>query len=178
MSNLQIEDLIKLLEDADPEQLAKLAIEMNKAPQTRKSKVEHGSIKSYTKVIKEVTCLMCNSKITYKHNLQKGEQLNCIDTKGFGHTITSTGKEGTITVASTASKCEMCACVIKGWSREELERRFLAMLNNTTFKEVINYTLEVNKDVSQPVVGTVEVQRQLDIMPVDSTLDSGIHLDS
>ena len=143
MAQLSMEDLIKVLEDADPIQLAKFARELEHGPKTKKNHVPHcGPVKQYTTVTKEVTCLMCNSKTTYKHKLEKGEQLSVIDGTGFGRTITSTGKEGDITIASCVSRCNCCECVARTWEHETLIINFMKLLNSCSFKEVLDYTKE------------------------------------
>ena len=138
---MDMDALLAALKDADPAQLAMLAREMSKSTTPQRSKaVSNSSVKTYTTVIKQVTCLCCGTILTYKHNLIKGEQLACLDKSGVYHIITSTGKEGDVVVPSTTSKCKYCTSVMLEWSREELERRFIRLLNSCSFKEVSDYS--------------------------------------
>jgi hypothetical protein len=138
---MDMEELLAALKDADPAQLAMLAREMNKPVTKHKHKnVNNSPVKKYTTVIKHITCLCCGTILTYKHNLISGEQIACLDNSGVYHIITSTGKEGEVVVPSTTSKCKYCTSVMLEWSREELERRFIKLLNSCSFKEVADYS--------------------------------------
>jgi hypothetical protein len=136
---MDMEELLAALKDADPAQLAMLAREMAKPTTNRHKHSINSPVKTYTTVIKQVNCLCCGTIITYKHNLLKGEQIDVLSRDGVYHFITSTGKEGEVVVPSTTSKCKYCTSVMLEWSREELERRFIKLLNSCSFKEVANY---------------------------------------
>lgn len=138
---MDMDALLAALKDADPAQLAMLAREMSKSTTPQRSKaVSNSPVKKYTTVIKHITCLCCGTILTYKHNLIRGEQIACLDNSGVYHIITSTGKEGEVVVPSTTSKCKYCTSVMLEWSREELERRFIKLLNSCSFKEVADYS--------------------------------------
>jgi hypothetical protein len=141
--SMDMEELLDALKNADPTQLAMLVKEMSKTSKYKAKKhinSNNGPVKSYTTVIKNVTCLCCGTIMTYKHDLLKGEQTSCLDSNGVYHIVTSTGKEGEVIVPSTTSKCKYCTTVMRDWSREELERRFIKLLNSCTFKEVACYS--------------------------------------
>lgn len=141
--SMNMEELLSALQNADPAQLAMLAKEMSKPVEQKAKRHLHsnnGPVKSYTTVIKNVTCLCCGTILTYKHELLKGEQLSCLDKSGACRIVTSTGKDGEVIVPSTTSKCKYCTTVMLEWSREELERRFIKLLNSCTFKEVACYS--------------------------------------
>jgi len=140
---MEIEELIAVLKDADPAQLAMIAREMQKehtSTKYKRSNVKSEPVKTYTTVIKETTCLCCGSKNVNRYNLVKGEQISSLDKTGVYHIITSTGKEGEVLVPGTTSKCQYCESKVKSWSREELEERFLRLLNSCSFKEVSDYS--------------------------------------
>jgi hypothetical protein len=147
-NKLDMDDLLKALQEADPEQLKHLTVEMNKAPRVNKPKHDNGSVKTYTTVIKTCTCLLCDARFSNKHMLAGGEQIHCLDRQGVDHAITATGKVGEVTITSFVSRCPYCAQTIQSWTREKLEAKFMVLLKNSSFKEVLNYANESSEVLS------------------------------
>lgn len=148
MSKLDMDDLLLALQEADPEQLKHLAIEMNKQPRVNKPKHMGGPVKTYTTIIKTCTCLLCEAKFSNKHTLAGGEQIHCLDRNGVDHAITATGKVGEVEITSFVSRCPYCAQTIQSWTREKLEAKFMVLLKNSSFKEVLNYANESSEVLS------------------------------
>ncbi len=142
--SMDIDELLKLLQNADPKQLAHLAKEMGK-PVKQEHKVSKKEVFEYTSVTRSNTCLLCGTNTTSNYKLRKGEELTCINPSGVANILTITGKSGNLTVPSTSSRCCYCASVISKWDREQLERRFLLLLENCSFKEVVNYSKAIEE---------------------------------
>jgi hypothetical protein len=138
-----IEDLLKALQEADPEELKKFANSMTVSTKTKTKQVSvpHGPVKSFTTVVTNYECKLCGSKFSKPRHLEKGEIVNAIDTTGENHPLKVTGQAGTVYVNSFVSRCQYCEEVVKTWSREKLEQSFLALSRSCTFKEVHNYTM-------------------------------------
>src|SRR5574343_1595438 len=96
-----LDDLREAMEGVDTDKLAILikSIESHSNNDERKPYKKddnHGKVKTYTTVIKKSTCLFCDTSITHRYNLSKGEKLYCVDESGQSHSVTSTGKVGVI----------------------------------------------------------------------------------
>jgi hypothetical protein len=139
-----LEFLRSLLEGADPDKLAAFVKGIKpQAPQPtsfeKKTQAirSNGQVKSYTTVIKQYTCLTCDSKFSAIHNMEKGEQTFCINPTGDVKVITISGKPGELVLKSFSSHCSFCAEMASRWSHEELLRRWIALAKSCTFKEVV-----------------------------------------
>ncbi len=142
----QMDRLRELLQSADKEGLARLVRQMNNADRPKRHKhQEHGPIKTYTEVVKEYTCLVCGSTTKKMIKLSKGEQISTIDPVGHTHTITATGKEGTIKIACIVSRCDYCERVVERMSREELESSFLTLVSCMSWQEKREYRTRMNR---------------------------------
>ena len=140
-----LDDLREALEGVDTDKLATLikSIEHQSSNTNERKPYKkddnHGKVKTYTTVIKKSTCLFCDTSITHKYNLSKGEKLYCVDESGQSHSVTSTGKVGVINLATVTSKCQYCEEVINNWSKDELLVRIKMIRKAMTFKEVAAY---------------------------------------
>lgn len=130
-----------LLAGADPAKLAAFVKTIKPdAPVIQRDKnKENGPIKTYTTIIKQYTCLACDSKFSTKYNMAKGEQTFCLDPHGNVHYVTISGKPGEIQLPCFASKCMFCKEKASTWSREKLERKWLALVKASSFKEVVSH---------------------------------------
>jgi hypothetical protein len=142
----QMDRLRELLEGADKEGLAQMLRQMNQADRPRRHKhQEHGPVKTYTEVVKEYECLVCGSITRKTIQLGKGEQISTIDPVGHTHTITATGKEGSVKIACIVSRCDYCERVISQMTREELERSFLTLVSCMSWQEKREYRTRMNR---------------------------------
>ena len=64
---------------------------------------------------------------------------------GHTHTITATGKEGSIKIACIVSRCDYCERVISQMTREELERSFLTLVSCMSWQEKREYRTRMNR---------------------------------
>lgn len=145
MSKLGIEELIELLKDADPAKLSAITNALNSAPATHRHTNHVISTKTYTTVTKVCTCMLCGTVTTYVHNLEKGACLDCLDADGVNHPIRVTGKAGSIEVPCFTSKCGNCGYVIRSWTKEQLEENFMKLVSKCSFKEIGDYSKEVEE---------------------------------
>jgi len=132
------EDFIReLLQSADPEKLASFLRELkpDKPKKYHDRHKENSPVKSYTTVIKNYTCIACGHNFSTSYKMEKGDQTALLDKKGTVHSITSSGNEGTVTLLSYCSKCDYCRIQASLWSREELEDRWIALVEASSFKE-------------------------------------------
>ena len=141
-------ELLQLLQEIDVEKLKEVAgALLTTTKDVVKIPKEHGPVRQYTVVHMKHTCLLCGSVTNHTYELKKGDKISTIDSAGNGHTMTATGKAGEIDLASFNSRCHKCPEVIKTWTREELEQRFLLLLKNTTFKEVIDCAVDMSNKI-------------------------------
>lgn len=138
-------DFIKtLLAGADPEKLAAFLKEIKpntpSKPKTPKDPLHsNGPVKVYTKVTKHYTCIACGHEFDVSYNMEKGEQTSIINEKGDITSLVISGSQPTITLLCKCSICTFCKTAAAEWSREELEARWLALVQATTFKEKCQY---------------------------------------
>jgi transcriptional antiterminator Rof (Rho-off) len=132
------DDFVKaLLEGADPEKLSAFVRELKKdkpAPKVSKT-VEHGPVKTYTTVRKDYVCLSCDHQFHVTYQMEKGETISTINEDGSCQNMTISGNQETISLKCTCSVCLNCKTAASGWSREELERRWFALVQSTGFHE-------------------------------------------
>jgi hypothetical protein len=141
MDNQKLEELRVELEKFDRSKLTAILREMNvieEGHKVKKPRPEHGPVKAYTTLVKEYECLMCHSHFSVKHNFIKGEDTACFDKEGKVHVIRLSGKEGELTIKCYTNRCQYCAERIKLWSREYLELKFRALLESTSFTDILS----------------------------------------
>jgi hypothetical protein len=142
---MNIEQLREELETFDKAKLAMLLKQLNVKEETKpkRQKTEHGVVKVYTTVVKKYDCLLCGSHFSAKYKLSKGEETVCLDKEGRVHIVRITGKEGEVEVPCVTNKCQYCEQRVKRWTRQELEDKFIALVNSTTLKEVVTYNVRL-----------------------------------
>jgi hypothetical protein len=137
------EFLKDLLLSLDPAKL-KAFVKTLKAEPLSEPKAQGGPCKTYTTVIKKYKCIACNSEFQKTYQLSKGETINTVDPDGKVHVITSSGREGEVSLSCTCSCCHLCILQAAKWNRVELEKRWIALVQATTFKEKRIYYTYVN----------------------------------
>lgn len=130
-------DFIKeLLANADPEKLAAFVKEI-KPTHThthRPATQQAGPVKQYTTVIKQYTCITCGYKFDTIYKMEKGECVSVINEHGGVEEFRITN-QASLTLNSFCSICTHCKVAASEWTREELERRWLALVAACSFKE-------------------------------------------
>jgi hypothetical protein len=147
-NQVNLDEVRALLEGSSREEILKYIRKLMPVEEKAKRqtiKTEHGKPMSYTTVIKSYRCLGCGSRFTRKYMLSKGEDVVYLDPDGVVHAVKVTGKAGEVVVPAIISKCSNCYCMAKVWKREELEARFIALLNSSTFKEIAIYYLTIKE---------------------------------
>jgi len=142
MADTGTEFIKTLLAGADPAKLATFLKEIkpNKPTPAPKDPLRsNGPVKTYTKVVKHYTCIACDHQFDVSYNMERGEQTTVIGETGAVTVVTSTGKEETITLLCKCSVCTFCTTAASSWTREELEKRWFALVQATTFKEKCVY---------------------------------------
>lgn len=133
------EDFIRdLLANADPEKLAAYVREIKaeaKAKPIKDPIRSNGPVKQYTTVIKQYECIACEHTFSATYQMEKGETVSCITEDGSVQTFTIDGRVKTITLRCYCSICTHCKTAASLWSREELERRWLALVESSSYKE-------------------------------------------
>jgi hypothetical protein len=112
--------------------IGKIKVSVDKRP-------KHGAPIAFTSVTRHYECLLCGSKFTRTDKFVKDEVLSTIDRKGHIHSIRVTGKAGEVAVPVITNRCNFCYHYIQEWSRHELERRFMLLMESCSFKEVADY---------------------------------------
>lgn len=133
------EFLRNLLEGAEPEKLAAFLKTIKPdAPAAEKKdpQREHGPIKTYTTVVKNYTCLACDSKFSATHQMSKGEVTFCVSQVGKVTPLAISGKPGVLELSSYTIHCHLCALVAAEWSREKLISKWISLSSSCSFKEV------------------------------------------
>jgi hypothetical protein len=135
----------ELLEGADKEKLAEFLHEIGvkkEEKQQHKYVPEHGPVKIYTTVIKHYNCICCGHRQIISYKLAKGEEISTINSDGTIRTLTAVGKNMTVHIASTTTRCNFCSAEIRSWSREKLEARYLSIIGICAYKEVYGHIAE------------------------------------
>jgi hypothetical protein len=150
MSNDESMELLrKELETFDKDKLRHLLNQINMTPaketKPRKHSPQHGAPISYTSVCRHYKCLLCESEFTRTDKFVKDEVLTTIDNKGSIHTVRISGKAGEVVVPAYTNRCNFCYHRIQDWSREELEKRFVLLMESCTFRETANYAVKVKE---------------------------------
>jgi hypothetical protein len=146
MSNDESMELLrKELETFDKNKLRYILEQIShpKEKKTRKVWPQHGQPTSFTSVTRHYECLLCGSKFKRTDNFCKDEVLSTIDKKGHIHSIRVTGKAGEVEVPAITNRCNFCYHHIQEWSRHELERRFILLMESCSFREVADYARKV-----------------------------------
>jgi hypothetical protein len=146
-SDESMELLRKELETFDKDKLRHLLNQINMTPakgtKPRRQGPQHGQPISFTSVTRHYECLLCGSKFKRTDKFCKDEVLSTIDKKGHIHSIRVTGKAGEVEVPAITNRCNFCYHHIQDWSRHELERRFILLMESCSFKEVADYAKKV-----------------------------------
>jgi len=151
MTDTETEFIKTLLAGADPIKLAAFLKEIKPekpAPTPRDPTKSNGPVKTYTHIIKHYTCIACGHVFDVSYNMEKGEQTSIIGDTGSITLVTATGKEETITLLCKCSICTFCTTAAASWTREELEKRWFALVKATTFKEkcAYNYNMQTGHE--------------------------------
>ena len=112
------------------------SLKVKRAPIHRDPLKMPGPVKQYVKVVKNYTCLACDSTFTYEYKMEKGEEISTINKDGTASTLIIAKDDGALTISCFCTKCEHCATKASMWSREELESRWLSLVRSMSFKEV------------------------------------------
>lgn len=131
-----IQELLSHL-SAEKIKLVMESLKHKRAPVHRDPMKAPGPVKTYMKVVKNYTCLACDSTFTYEYKMERGEEISTINKDGTASTLIITKDNGTLTIGCYCTKCEHCATKASMWSREELEARWLSLISNVSFREVI-----------------------------------------
>jgi hypothetical protein len=145
MSDESVELLRRELETFDKDKLAHI-LETLVAGRSKKQyvkKPQHGQPISFTSVTRHYECLLCGAKFKRTDNFCKDEMLSTIDRQGHIHSIRVTGKVGEVDIPAITNRCNFCYHYIQEWSRHELERRFILLMESCSFKEVADYASKV-----------------------------------
>lgn len=109
--------------------LLMLLKELSKPPQTsapRPRRIQHAPVKQYTEIQKNYTCLHCGSQWVTVMRLKEKEETIVITKEGECMIVNSKSSASIDCISGT---CSRCPDFISRMSREELETRYMALLN-------------------------------------------------
>ena len=138
MTELEEEELLSLLEGIDPAKLKRIMAEMKPVrTHTPKDPMKKpGPIKQYVVVTRHYTCLSCSTKWDHVDKMEKGEEVMTISEQGAVTIHRVVKAEGSLDYQTHCTKCAYCEKVMKTWTREELEQKWLQLTRSCTFKEI------------------------------------------
>jgi hypothetical protein len=95
----------------------------------RKHAVRVPPVRQYTQVLKQTTCLHCGHQYEKLFRLSPKEYMGLVDHEGHYKEVRfSIVQTEIVPVKHYVSQCKECIKMVKGWYREELEYRYLNLL--------------------------------------------------
>jgi len=93
-------------------------------------------IKVYKEVVRHNKCEHCGREWESTQRFDKGESVSWCDGGRFRQMVIMSAQGESIHINVSAMVCSGCDRYVRSLSREELESKYMAMLNNTTFERM------------------------------------------
>ena len=127
--------LFALMSEALKKEAAKEEKRNRPRPST-KVEGEHGPVQVYATMVKHVHCVHCGHRWERTYRLLKGETISWCSGGRAKQAVITRVVHDPIHIHADVMNCHMCGRFIEGLSREDLEYRYLKMLNETSLERM------------------------------------------
>jgi len=131
---MERDELLQLLNGLSPEKIASLKRELfDKGKKSRNVKHDvqrNGHVQTYNKVHVHIHCTTCGSTHTVSHDITSSSMAFPISKEGKVTSIKISGDKE-VQYDTYTNNCTSCISYIQSMSREELEERYLSLLEKS-----------------------------------------------